>query len=62
LKSLGEKTTKRAFNRGRSTIYLWKQKIKSSGDYLSALLPSSKTPKHHPKRKVNKEIIEFILQ
>ena len=58
----GEEATKRAFDKGRSTIYLWKQKVKSSGGYLSALLPSSKAPKHHPKRKVNKEIIEFVLQ
>lgn len=58
----GEKATKRAFGKGRSTIYLWKQKVKSSGGYLSALLPSSKAPKSHPKRKVRKEIIEFVRQ
>jgi len=58
----GEEATRRAFDRGRSTIYLWKEKVKSSGGYLSALLPSSKAPKHHPKRKVNREIIEFIQQ
>jgi transposase len=33
----GEEATKRAFDKGRSTIYLWKQKINQAGGYLSAL-------------------------
>ena len=58
----GEGVTKRAFNKGRSTIYLWKKQVKQSGGYLSALKPQSKAPKTHPKRKVGHEITEFIRQ
>ena len=58
----GEQATKKAFNKGRSTIYLWKQKVKSSGGYLSGLKPVSKAPKAHPKRKANGQIIDFVYQ
>lgn len=58
----GEQATKKAFNKGRSTIYLWKQKVKLSGGYLSGLKSSSKAPKAHPKRKTSNEIVNFILQ
>jgi len=58
----GEETTKAAFGKGRSAIYLWKQKVKKSGGYLSALSPCSKAPKTHPKRVRSQEIEEFILQ
>jgi putative transposase len=58
----GEKVTKRAFGKGRSTIFLWKHKVKSSGGYLSALKPSSKAPRVHPKRKTSSIISDFILQ
>ena len=33
----GDEATKRAFNKGRSTIFLWKQNINKSSGYLSAL-------------------------
>lgn len=58
----GEVATKKAFNRGRSTIFLWKKKVKISGGYLSALRPESKAPKAHPQRKTSNEIVDFILQ
>lgn len=58
----GEKATKKAFGKGRSTIFLWKRKVKLSGGYLSALMPSSKAPKNHPKRKAKDEIYEFVRQ
>lgn len=58
----GKEATKRAFNKGRSTIYLWKKQVKQSGGYLSALMPQSKAPKNHSKRKVGSEITEFIRQ
>jgi transposase InsO family protein len=58
----GQEATKKAFNKGRSTIYLWKQKVKSSGGYLSGLKPASKAPKSHPKRKANGQIIDFVYQ
>ena len=58
----GEEATKKAFDKGRSVIFLWKQKVKTSGGYLSALKPDSKAPKIHPKRKTNEAIVDFILQ
>ena len=41
----GFKATKLAFGKSRSTIYLWKQKLKSSGGKLSALAPGDRTPR-----------------
>ncbi len=35
----GAEATKRAFGKSRSTIFLWKQKLKKSGGKLSALAP-----------------------
>lgn len=58
----GEEATKKAFDKGRSTIFSWKNKVKSSGGYLSALKSDSKAPKSHPKRKTSTEIVDFILQ
>lgn len=39
----GAEATKRAFGKSRSTIFLWKQKLKKSGGKLSALAPGDKT-------------------
>jgi len=59
----GEEATQRAFDKGRSIIYLWKKKINSSGGYLSALKPLSKAPKTpREKRKVNELHQDFILK
>ena len=58
----GEDATKKAFDKGRSIIFLWKNKVKSSGGYLSALKPGSKAPKTRSKRKANNDIINFVLQ
>lgn len=57
----GAETTKKAFDKGRSVIFLWKNKVKSSGGYLSALKPESKAPKNRTKRKTTDEIVNFIL-
>ena len=59
----GETATKRAFDKGRSTVYLWKKKINSSGGHLSALKLESKAPKTpREKRKVNEFHQDFILE
>ncbi len=58
----GRKATKKAFGKGRSTIFGWKKKVKLSGGYLSALKPASKAPKSHPKRKTSESIVDFVLQ
>ena len=42
----GAKATRKAFRKSRSTIYLWKQKLKVSGGKLSALAPGDTTPIH----------------
>ena len=57
----GDVATKKAFNKGRSSVYLWKNKIKSSGGHLSALKSGSRAPKNHSKRKATNQIINFVL-
>ena len=56
----GQEATSRAFNKSRSTIFLWKQKINKSGGKLSALAPGDKAPKTRAKRKLTDKTIRFI--
>jgi transposase InsO family protein len=58
----GIAATRRAFGKGRSTIFLWKHKLKISGGKLTALAPGNKTPLHKRKRMVNPFIEDFIIQ
>ena len=58
----GQEATNRAFDTGRSTIYLWKQNINKSGGYLSALKPISKAPKNVRKNSWDPLIVSFIEQ
>lgn len=58
----GTKATRKAFHKGRSTIYLWKQKLKNSSGKLSALAPGDKTPIHKRKRMVHPFIEHFITE
>ena len=57
----GLKAVKSAFKVSKSIIYLWKQKLKKSGNKLSGLKPESKKPYHFRKSKVGKKIKLFIL-
>jgi len=57
----GAGATRRAFGKGRSTIFLWKQKLKKSGGKLSALAPGDKTPIHKRKRLVHPFIENFVV-
>ncbi len=57
----GKEATKRAFGKSRSTIYLWKQKLKKASGKLSALAPGNKTPIHKRKRRVHPFIESFIV-
>jgi len=57
----GFAATKEAFNKSRSTIYLWKQKLKTSGGKLSALAPGDKTPMRKRKRVISPFISSFII-
>ncbi len=58
----GAEATKRAFGKGRSTIFLWKQKVKRSGGRLSSLTPGDKTPIRKRKRVVHPFIMDFIIK
>jgi len=58
----GAEATRRAFHKSRSTIYLWKQKVKEANGKLSALTPGNKTPIHKRKRIVHPFIEDFIIK
>lgn len=58
----GQEATDRAFAKSRSTIFLWKQKIKRSGGKLSALAPGDKAPKTRAKRKLTDKTVAFIKE
>jgi len=58
----GGEATRRAFGKARSTVFLWKQKLKGSGGKLSALAPGDKTPLRKRKRLVHPFILDFILK
>lgn len=56
----GSETTSDAFGVARSTVYLWKKKLKQEKGRLTALAPASKAPCNRRQRKVNPSIIKFI--
>jgi len=58
----GPQATRKAFNKGRSTIYLWKRKLKMADGKLSALAPGDKTPIDKRKRIVHPFIESFITE
>ena len=58
----GQEACCQAFSKSRSTIFLWKKKLKRGHGRLSALLPKSRAPKSdRAKRKVSLSIEGFIL-
>ena len=57
----GAAATKKAFNKGRSTIYLWKQKLKRANGKIAALSPGTTTPIHKRKRTIHPVIEDFIV-
>jgi putative transposase len=57
----GAEATRKAFSRSRSTVYLWKQKLKASDGKLSALAPGDKAPIHRRRRIVHPFVEDFIL-
>ena len=58
----GAEVTRRAFGTSRSTVYLWKHKLKQAGGKLSALAPGDRTPKNKRHRVVHPFIEGFILE
>jgi putative transposase len=57
----GDEATRKAFGKSRSTIYLWKHKLKSSGGKLSSLAPGNRAPHHKRKRVIDPFIRSFII-
>jgi len=57
----GSEAARKAFGKSRSTVYLWKQKLKAAGGRLSALAPQDKAPIHKRKRFVHPYIERFII-
>jgi len=58
----GAQATYQAFNKGRSTVYLWKQKLKQSKGKLSALAPGNRAPIHRRQRLVHPFVESHILK
>lgn len=56
----GEEATREAFDVARSTVYLWRKKLKEARGRLTVLTQASKAPKNKRQRKVNPLIINFI--
>ena len=46
----GADATREAFNKSRSTIYLWKQNLKKANGRIVALAPGSKAPINRRRR------------
>jgi transposase len=57
----GEKATKDAFNVARSTVYLWKKKLKEAKGRITALAPLSKAPIKKRQRKIDPLLVKFII-
>lgn len=57
----GAEATKEAFGASRSTVYLWKQKLKDNNGHLEALAPDSKAPKSRRRRNTNPLVADFII-
>jgi len=57
----GFKATRQAFGKSRSTIYLWKQKLKKADGKLSALAPGDRVPRNKRHRVVHPFIERFII-
>lgn len=58
----GEDATRRAFGKSRSTVYLWKQKLKQAGGKLSALAPGNRAPIRKRRRIVDPFVRDFIIR
>jgi putative transposase len=57
----GEDATRRAFGKSRSTIYLWKQKLKQASGKLTALAPGNRAPIRKRRRIVDPFVQDFIV-
>jgi len=57
----GAEATKRAFSVGRSTVFLWKQRLKANEGCLSSLAPGNRAPHIRRSRTVDSRITSFIV-
>jgi len=57
----GEAACREAFAVSRSTVYLWKKKLKQSHGRLEALAPKSKAPNTRRRRETNELVASFIV-
>ena len=57
----GAEITKRAFGKSRSTIYLWKQKLRKAEGRLSSLAAGDRSPKNRRRRLIHPFIEKYIL-
>jgi len=58
----GKEATEIAYKKKRSTIYLWKQKLKKAGGKLSALAPGDRSPKNKRHRVIHPFIANYIVE
>jgi transposase InsO family protein len=58
----GKEATEIAFKKKRSTVYLWKKKLKDADGKLSALAPGNRAPKHKRRRIVHPFIENYIVE
>ena len=59
--SYGANATKEAFSVSRSTVYLWKKKLKDGHGRLESLAPKSKAPHRLRRRETSEIIASFIV-
>lgn len=62
LDEYGAEATRKAFNKSRSTVFLWKHKLKESKGSIAVLVPGDRAPVHKRKRIVNPFIEKFIIK
>ncbi len=58
----GEEAARRAFGKSRSTIYLWKQKLKKADGKISVLAPGDRAPRRKRHRVIDPFIEHFIIE
>ena len=58
----GAAATQEAFGVARSTVFLWKQKLRTGHGHLEALAPGSRTPRTHRRRSTNPLVANFIVE
>ncbi len=58
----GKEATEIAYKKKRSTIFLWKQKLKKAGGKLSALAAGDRSPKNKRHRVIPLFIVNYIVE